>query len=214
MMIKKNVKKIGEKENSSNVKAEKAKTAKAVKGKSAVHAAKERAVKVKDEKEIGKVEAVKAKDTVEIAAIDNKEKNKSAKIHKYYEAVGRRKNAIARVRISPIKTNEMREPIFLSNKKQVSEYFHGIELQSIINAPFKLMKMVNKFDVTVLVSGGGIHSQAEAVRLGISRSLLEFNKTFRKKLKRAGFLERDARKKERKKPGLKKARRAPQWQKR
>ncbi len=147
-------------------------------------------------------------------AVTDGEHSKPIKIRKYYEAVGRRKNAVARVRISPIKTNEMRAPFFSIKEKKAADYFRGIELQSIIEAPFKLMKMVDKFDVTVVVRGGGIHSQAEAVRLGISRALLEFNKTFRKKLKRAGFLERDSRKKERKKPGLKKARRAPQWQKR
>lgn len=163
-----------------------------------------------DIKEEKKVEEV----NIEPIAEDIDKKSKTVKTHKYYEAIGRRKNAIARVRISPIKTNEMREPIFLSNNKSALVYFSGLELMSIIEAPFKLMKMVNKFDITIITSGGGIHSQAEAARLGISRALLEFNKTFRKKLKRAGFLERDSRKKERKKPGLKKARRAPQWQKR
>lgn len=211
-MIKKNVKKT--KETVSHAKTAKAKTVKAEKEKIVHHVAKEKPVKIKEKKEAIKTETVKPAIVVESSNIDNNEKTKPAKSHKYYEAVGRRKNAVARVRISPIKTNEMREPVFLSNKKQASEYFRGIELQSIVDSPFKLMKMVNKFDVTVIVHGSGIHSQAEAVRLGISRALLEFNKTFRKKLKRAGFLERDARKKERKKPGLKKARRAPQWQKR
>lgn len=148
------------------------------------------------------------------STVDSEKTPKSVKPRRYYEAVGRRKNAVARIRMSPIKTTETREGIFLINKKNLNDYFSSLELQSIISAPLKLMKMANKFDVTVHIRGGGIHAQAEAVRLGISRSLLEFNKTFRKKLKRAGFLERDARKKERKKPGLKKARRAPQWQKR
>ncbi len=213
MMIKKNVKKT--KETVSHPKTGKVKTVKAEKGKMAHRAVKEKPVKIKEEKEVVGAGTVKPASAVaESSGIKSVEKTKSPKGHRYYEAVGRRKNAIARVRISPIKTNEMREPVFLSNKRQASEYFRGIELQSIIDSPFKLMKMVNKFDVTVIVHGSGIHSQAEAVRLGISRALLEFNKTFRKKLKRAGFLERDARKKERKKPGLKKARRAPQWQKR
>jgi len=76
------------------------------------------------------------------------------------------------------------------------------------------MKSINRFEVVIKVSGGGIKGQAEAIRHGLSRALVKFNPDFSKKLKRSSFLTRDSRRKERKKPGLKKARKAPQWKKR
>lgn len=128
---------------------------------------------------------------------------------KYYESVGRRKTAVARVRLFP-KTKGK----FLINEKALEDYSPTFELQEIIKAPLKTMKSLSKFEVLVLVKGGGIHNQAEAIRHGIARALLLFNKNFRKELKTAGFLTRDPRAKERKKFGLKRARRAAQWQKR
>lgn len=128
---------------------------------------------------------------------------------RYIEAVGRRKTAIARVRIWTKGTKEI-----LVNEKPYNLYFPTIDLHKIIEAPLELLKLENKFKITAKVYGGGIHSQAEAVRHGLARALVKMNPDFKKKLKRAGFLTRDPRERERKKPGLKRARRAPQWSKR
>ncbi|MFC1629777.1 30S ribosomal protein S9 [Patescibacteria group bacterium] len=128
---------------------------------------------------------------------------------KYYEAVGRRKTAVARVRLFT-----RGEKDFLINEKPYKVYFPTFELQRIAIDSLETMKCVERFSVKVLAKGGGIHAQAEAVRHGTARALLLFNPNFRKRLRRAGFLTRDPRMRERKKFGLKRARRAPQWQKR
>ena len=130
------------------------------------------------------------------------------KPEKYYEAVGRRKTAIARVRLFTKGTG------ISVNDKPYEEYFPLVELQKIAEAPLRKMKVSDKFKVSVKVLGGGSRGQAEATRHGISRVLVKFNEDFRKRLKKAGFLTRDPREKERKKYGLKGARRAPQWSKR
>jgi len=142
------------------------------------------------------------------AARDTKGEDKQLPV-KYYEAVGRRKRAIARVRLF---TRGKKD--FVVNKKPYTKYFPTAELQHIADEALKKMKVVDKFSVSVLVRGGGMAGQAVAVRHGTARALVEFNLDFRKRLKRAGFLRRDPRKKERKKFGLKKARKAPQWSKR
>lgn len=128
---------------------------------------------------------------------------------KYYEAVGRRKRAIARVRLFTRGGNG-----FSVNKREYVRYFPTFELQSLADGALRKMKVMDKFNVSVLVRGGGVSGQAEAVRHGTARALVKFNPDFRKRLKRAGFLRRDPRKTERKKFGLKGARRAPQWAKR
>jgi small subunit ribosomal protein S9 len=128
---------------------------------------------------------------------------------KYIEAVGRRKTAIARVRLIP--SSKMS---FVVNDKELNDYFPTEELQSIVKDPFAVSKVADKFKVSVKLSGGGVHSQAEALRHGISRALVKNDEELRKKVKKAGFLERDQRAKERRKFGLKKARKAPQWSKR
>jgi small subunit ribosomal protein S9 len=133
---------------------------------------------------------------------------------RYYEAVGRRKRAVARVRLFTCRPFEDEKGKILVNQKPYFEFFPTLELQEIVIAPLKKMKSLNRFEVTVKVNGGGIRGQAEAVRHGLARTLVKFNPDFSKKLKRAGYLTRDPRRKERKKPGLKKARRAPQWKKR
>lgn len=125
----------------------------------------------------------------------------------FYEGVGRRKTSVARVRLFA-KAGE-----FLVNEKTLEQYFPTIELKEIVASPFKRIGL-ESFGASIIVKGGGVHSQAEAVRHGIAKALLIFNPEFRKKLKTAGFLTRDARMRERKKFGLKRARRAPQWQKR
>ncbi|NCU32258.1 MAG: 30S ribosomal protein S9, partial [Candidatus Moranbacteria bacterium] len=100
------------------------------------------------------------------------------------------------------------------NTREMREYFPGVIMQSTFEAPLRETGLQEKFKVSVLVRGGGINSQVEAIRLGIARALIKFDETLRPTLKANGFLSRDSRKVERKKPGLKKARRAPQWAKR
>lgn len=133
----------------------------------------------------------------------------SKKTKQYIEAVGRRKTATARVRIT-----ESAKGVFTINDKILNDYFATDELQKTVQDPFTKSKIVTKFDVTVKVLGGGSHSQAEAIRHGISRALTEFDEEMKGKLKKLGFLKRDPRSKERRKFGLKKARKAPQWSKR
>ena len=100
------------------------------------------------------------------------------------------------------------------NGKFYKEYFPTLDLQQTAEAALRKLKSLNRFEATVRVSGGGSKGQAEALRHGLARTLVEFNLDFRKKLKKAGYLKRDPRVKERRKYGLKKARRAPQWAKR
>jgi len=136
-------------------------------------------------------------------------KTKKPAVKGYIEAVGRRKTSTARVRIT-----ESAKSGFTINDRPLSVYFMTNELSRIVEDPFNKLKHPSKFDVSVRVSGGGIHSQAEAVRHGISRALIIFDLELRGKLKKMGFLKRDPRMKERRKFGLKKARKAPQWSKR
>ena len=128
---------------------------------------------------------------------------------KYIEAVGRRKTSTARARITPSTKLEV-----TVNGKSVNEYFPTDTLRSHVIEPLHLEELDQKFVVTVRVVGGGISSQSEAVRHGIARALTEYAESLRKPLKHAGYLKRDPRMKERRKFGLRKARRAPQWSKR
>lgn len=126
---------------------------------------------------------------------------------KYTEAIGRRKTATARVRITPSKSTSMQV-----NGKNADEYFPlAIQMKTAFE-PLQLLGAT--YTVTAKVSGGGTKAQAEAIRLGISRAIVEINPEQRKDLKVKGFLKRDPRSRERKKFGLKGARRAPQWSKR
>ena len=125
-----------------------------------------------------------------------------------FQGTGRRKNAIVRVRLATGKGN------ITVNDKKVEEYFNLDTLLYVVKQPLELTKMTEKLDIIVRVHGGGLSGQAGAVRLGISRALVELNPDFRKVLKDEGFLTRDSRMKERKKYGLKKARKAPQFSKR
>jgi len=127
----------------------------------------------------------------------------------YIEAVGRRKTAVARVRITESSKNE-----FVVNEQEVHEYFPTNELQVTAKEAITKSEVPAKFKVTAKVMGGGTHAQAEAMRHGIARALVAFDEELRKHLKKEGFLKRDPRSKERKKFGLRKARRAPQWSKR
>lgn len=127
---------------------------------------------------------------------------------KYTEAIGRRKTSVARVRLFPASKNS-----FSINEKDLAAYFPTAELQHIVESPFKKAK-TGSFKVSGKIEGGGIHSQAEALRHGISKALSKYDEGLRKVLKGQRFLKRDPRAKERRKFGLKKARKAPQWSKR
>ncbi len=135
----------------------------------------------------------------------------SKKKEQYYEGLGRRKSAVARVRI---KESNKKEQEFLINERQPEEYFFTQELREIVVSPLKATSLEGKFDVSVKVKGGGQRGQAEAVRLGLARALVKFDGELQETLRDLDYLKRDPRAKERKKPGLKKARRAPQWSKR
>jgi small subunit ribosomal protein S9 len=139
------------------------------------------------------------------------EEPKSAEMKKgsYLSAVGRRKEAIARVRI--IKNGKGAMTV---NGRAADAYFTTYELREIVRSPLKAVGQDDAVDVSAKAEGGGLRGQAEAVRLGISRALIQLNPTFRKALKKLGYLSRDARVKERKKFGLRGARRAKQWSKR
>lgn len=123
------------------------------------------------------------------------------KAKKYWHGTGRRKTAVASVRIY-----EDNNEITVNGKK--------IDLPDSVIAPFELVGKKGSFGLSARVSGGGKEGQLNAIRHGISRALEQFDASFRSSLKKAGFLTRDSREKERKKPGLKRARRAPQWAKR
>ncbi|MCK9578344.1 30S ribosomal protein S9 [bacterium] len=127
----------------------------------------------------------------------------------YFVGTGRRKTSVARVRLYT-----KGDKTISVNEKKFKEYFTSDDLQRIVMSSLERMKSVGKFKITVVVKGGGIRSQAEAVRHGIARALTIFNPEYRKRLRRSGYLTRDQRMKERKKFGLKRARRAPQWSKR
>ena len=125
-----------------------------------------------------------------------------------YMGTGRRKKSVARVRLVP------GEGKVIVNKREIETYFGLETLRVIVNQPLVLTATKVKFDVLVNVYGGGLSGQAGAIRHGISRALLKADENLRPELKKAGFLTRDPRMKERKKYGLKKARRSPQFSKR
>jgi small subunit ribosomal protein S9 len=126
----------------------------------------------------------------------------------YYEGVGRRKTSSARVRITSGNGN------FIVNGKQAEEYFTRVgDMESILE-PLHAAEMVGKLDISVIVQGGGVTGQAGAVQHGVARALVEMEPEFRSAMRSGGYLTRDARMKERKKPGLKRARKAPTYTKR
>lgn len=133
---------------------------------------------------------------------------RSSKKERYYEAVGRRKSATSRVRLyTKVKG-------FTINNRALEKYFPLLRLQKTALDPLEKIKLTDKLGGTIKVKGGGLTAQSEAVRLGVARALLKFNPIFAKRLRKLSFLTRDSRVVERKKYGLKKARRAPQWKKR
>jgi small subunit ribosomal protein S9 len=125
-----------------------------------------------------------------------------------YIGTGRRKNAVARVRLMPGSGQ------ITINNKPAAEYFGREALVSFVQAPFRATETSDRFDVVALIAGGGVSGQAGALRHGIARALLEAGDEYRGELKKAGLLRRDPRMVERKKYGLKKARKRPQFSKR
>ena len=132
---------------------------------------------------------------------------KTAKVEKIW-ATGRRKKAIARARICAGKGN------ILVNKEPLADYFKSELLQNEVKTALTLVEVADKYDIAITVDGGGLSGQAGACRHAIARALVLSNETFKKTIKSAGLLTRDPRMKERKKYGLKKARKAPQFSKR
>jgi len=128
-----------------------------------------------------------------------------------YSATGRKKESIARVRIMP---NPSGNGVFIVNDKNLEEYFALGTLKLVCNQPTELTNTTGKYDIYVNVHGGGLTGQAGAIRHGIARALVKADESLKPEIKKAGFLTRDARVKERKKYGLKKARKAPQFRKR
>jgi small subunit ribosomal protein S9 len=127
----------------------------------------------------------------------------------YIEAIGRRKTASARVRIT-----ESTKESFVVNDKDITVYFDTSDLQLIARRPLTSMGLTQKFAITVKVQGSGISAQAQAISLGVARTLVKWDEELKKKLRNEGLLKRDSRAVERKKFGLKKARKAPTWSKR
>ena len=128
----------------------------------------------------------------------------------YFYGTGRRKTAVARVRLYP--NGEGRVVV---NGRQADDYFGGREtLLALVRSPLKQLDLAGRFDVSIKVIGGGVSGQAGAVRHGLARALTRADETYRPMMRRAGFLTRDPRMKERKKYGLKRARKAPQYTKR
>lgn len=136
------------------------------------------------------------------------EKVVKPKAARYTQAKGGRKTANASARLFSDKTG------ITVNNRDYKEYFRIPKNQTVAQSPLELLKVQDKMGASVMVYGGGLNAQADAVRNAISRALVKFDESFRIALRQAGFLTRDARMVERKKYGLKKARRAPQWAKR
>lgn len=128
---------------------------------------------------------------------------------KYIFAIGRRKTSEARVKLTPSGKGD-----FHVNQRDYAKYFPTFELQKMVTDPLLALGLEKKTNLDVRVSGGGVASQARATSLAIARALVKEDSSRKTVLKKQGLLTRDPRKKERKKPGLKRARRAPQWQKR
>ena len=130
---------------------------------------------------------------------------------RYYEGIGRRKRSSARVRIYP---DNRGSGIFIVNGKDVKDYFNREGDYETLSSPLQDLEMMNNMDITVLVHGGGVTGQTDAVRLGLARALVKYDEELRGDLRDNDHLTRDPRVKERKKPGLKRARKAPTYTKR
>ncbi len=127
---------------------------------------------------------------------------------KYIQTIGRRKTSVAQVRLY-----EKGKGNFVVNNLRLNKFFDS-NLAPIVTQPLKLAGMLNDVDLSIIVKGGGSKGQVEACRHGVARAIIAIDKELKSSMKSAGWLTRDSRRKERKKPGLKKARKAPQWSKR
>jgi len=134
----------------------------------------------------------------------------STKKEQYFEGVGRRKTSVSRVRITKVS----KDAVIVVNDKTVDEFFNTEELRTAVLAPLEATSLQKEFSISIKVKGGGQRGQAEATQLGLSRALVKYDGEVQKTLRDLDYLKRDPRQKERKKPGLKKARRSPQWSKR
>lgn len=149
-----------------------------------------------------------------------KEKKEVAPKERYIEAVGRRKTAVARVRLRKKVTashgtsQDAVAGMVIVNGRKYDEYFKTLRERAAVVAPLGEVGMAEDITIEAKLAGGGLNAQAEALRHGITRALIKMDRTLTPKLRRAGFVTRDPRMVERKKYGLKKARRAPQWSKR
>jgi len=139
----------------------------------------------------------------------SEDKNKIEFKGKYINVLGRRKTAVAQVRLY-----KNGKGAIMINEMKLSDYFPTIDYKNIVIKPLQIAGLEKSIDFSVVIKGGGKHSQAEAARHGITVALIAMDKDLRPALKAEGLITRDSRKKERKKPGLKKARRAEQWSKR
>ncbi|MGC8981744.1 MAG: 30S ribosomal protein S9 [Minisyncoccia bacterium] len=160
------------------------------------------------------MEETKTEEIIEEKEEIEEEKIEYPKIEegKYVEGIGRRKTAIARVRIY---SNPQKEVMGIYvNDQHYTKYFPTLDLQKSADAALRKLRLFDAYIVKVLVKGGGLRGQADAIKLGLARALVKLNPEWREKLKKSGLLTRDAREVERKKYGLHKARRAPQWHKR
>ena len=152
--------------------------------------------------------------TKKVTTEPKEETKKSEKTEKYFYAVGRRKTSVAKIKLFVAKTSKETQNSIVVNGKKLEDYFPIERLHEVAKSPLETVGGAGKFTVEVKVSGGGVSAQADAVRLGISRALIIHDAELKKVLKSKGFLTRDPREVERKKPGLKKARKSPQWAKR
>lgn len=132
---------------------------------------------------------------------------------KYYVAVGRRKTSSAQVRLFHVSDEKEKGLIFINNS-DYRHYFPTSQMQKVVESPLQITGLFSDFCLKIAVRGGGVQGQAGAAQLAIARALLKWNPDLKAVLRTNGLLTRDSRMKERKKPGLKRARRAPQWQKR
>lgn len=144
----------------------------------------------------------------------DKKKNEVTFDGQYFYAVGRRKTATAQVRIYLDKEAEKNENKLIVNGKEMEKYFPLSTQQTAFLRSLEVVGLDKKCAVSVVVKGGGLTGQVDAIKLGVARALIKYDEELRPVLKAEGLLTRDARKVERKKPGLRKARRAPQWSKR
>lgn len=161
--------------------------------------------------QIKKEEAQEKNEELSTQAIKKKDEKKGVPTSfkgKYIQAVGRRKTSVAQIRLY-----EKGKGNIVVNNERLEDYFSEDRL-AIVTQPLKLTSHIKDLDFSILVKGGGSQGQAEAVRLGVARALIILDKDTMPTMKAKGWNTRDDRRKERKKPGLKKARRAPQWSKR